>query len=226
MKEYSLKDVILMMGLNKDFEDDDIADQVCLAYGHAMLHGVHLLHGYGVSEVVAVYPLASPGYYTIPHAELEQIRSLLINEHRDTLKCFSFPQDMIFFQPASAQSAIDLGGVNAVQYKRLMEQISDYGSALSVEVDKSHGFHRQFHMYDPVEAFPLLDGDIDLNDDVIGSPFVKKIFPSVQEQSVAKNINRFIDPDSTAKEALPLVKKFLFSMAPLDVPKPRERARR
>ena len=50
VKEYSLKDVILMMGRNKDMEDDDIADQVCLAYGHTMLHGVHLLHGYGVAQ--------------------------------------------------------------------------------------------------------------------------------------------------------------------------------
>ena len=85
----------------------------------------------------------------------------------------------------------------------------DYGSALSVEVDKSHGVHRQCHMYDPVEIFPLLDGDIDLNDDVISSQFVNQIFPSVQEQSVAKNSKRFIDLDSSAKDALPLVKKFL-----------------
>ena len=35
-KEYSLKDVILMLGRRKECEDGDIADQVCLAYGHTV----------------------------------------------------------------------------------------------------------------------------------------------------------------------------------------------
>ena len=138
-----------------------------------------------------------------------QIRSLLANEHRDTLKWFSFPREMLRFQTASAQGVIDLGGINAVHYSRLMEQISEFGTVLSAEVDQSHGVHRPFHQYDPIEAFPMLDGDMGLSEDAIGSQFVKKIFPSVQEQQVAKHIGKFIEPESTASEALPRVKKFL-----------------
>ena len=212
MKEYSFRDVILMLGRRKECGDSDFADQVCLAYGHAVLHGVHLLDGYGIVEVDNVYPLARPGYSTIPVEEvvqIVQIRPLLANEHRDTLLWFSFPREMIRFQTASAQSTIDLGGTNAVQYNRLMEQISEFGSTLSAEVDQSHGVYRQFHKYDLIEVFPLLDGDLDLSEDVISSQFVKKIFPSVQEQLVAKHIKQFIEPDSSAKEALPRVKKFI-----------------
>ena len=205
-KEYSLKDVILLLGRNKECGETDIADQVCLAYGHAVLHGLQLIDGHSIVDVDRVYPLASPGYSTIPEDEVVQIRSLLANEHRDTLKWFSFPREMLRFQTASAQGAIDLGGVNAVHYSRLMEQISEFGNVLSAEVDQSHGVHRPFHQY---EAFPTLDGDMDLSEDVIGSQFVKKIFPTVQEQQVAKRIGQCIEPESTAKEALPRVKKFL-----------------
>ena len=74
MKAYSLKDIVLMMGRNKEAKDDDIADQICLAYGHAMLHGVHLLHGYGMDEVEIMYPLASPGYYSISREEVEKMQ--------------------------------------------------------------------------------------------------------------------------------------------------------
>ena len=208
-KEYSLKDVILILGRNKECGDTDIADQVCLAYGHAVLHGIHLLDGYGIAEVDNVYPLVSPGYSIIPNEEVVQIRSLLANEHRDTLQWFSFPREMIQFQTASAQSAIDLGGVNVVYYNRLMEQISEYGNILSNEVDVSHGVNRKFHKCDPIDAFPMLDSDLDLSDDAIGSQFVKKIFPSFQEQMVAKHIRKFMSPDTSSREALPLVKKFL-----------------
>ena len=110
-----------------------------------------------------------------------QIRSLLANEHRDTLQRFSFPREMIQFQTASAQSAIELGGVNVIYYSRLMEQISEYGNILSNEVDDSHGVNRKFHKYDPIDAFPMLDSDLGPWGDAIGSQFVKKIFPSFQE---------------------------------------------
>ena len=73
-KEYSLKDVILFLDRNKECEETDIADQVCLAYGHAVLHGIHLLDGYGVAEVDNVYPLVSPGHSIIPNEEVVQIR--------------------------------------------------------------------------------------------------------------------------------------------------------
>ena len=179
-KEYSLKDVILMLGRHKECEDGDIADQVCLAYGHTVLRGVHLLDGYGIVDVGKVYPLVRPGYSTIPDEEAVQIRSFLANEHRDTLLWFSFPREMLRFQTASAQSAIDLGGVNAVHYRRLMEQIFEYGNVLKTETDQSHGVHRKFHKYDPIEVFPLLDGDMDLSEDAIGSQCVKKIFPTVR----------------------------------------------
>ena len=116
---------------------------------------------------------------------------------------------MIQFQTASAQSAIDLGGVNVIYYSRLMEQISEYGNILSKEVDEPHGVNRKFHKYHPIDAFPMLDSDLDLSDDAIGSQFVKKIFPSFQEQMVAKHIRQFMNPDTSSREALPLVKKFL-----------------
>ena len=91
-----------------------------------------------------------------------------------------------------------------------MEQISEYGNVLKTETDQSHGVHRKFHKHDPIEVFPLLDGDMDLSEDAIGSQCVKKlIFPTVQEQLIAKHIKKFIEPDSSAKEALPRVKKFL-----------------
>ena len=135
-KEYSLRDVILILGRHKECGDTDIADQVCLAYGHAVLRGIHLLDGYGIAEVDNVYPLARPGYSIIPIEEVVQIRSLLANEHRDTLQWFSFPREMIQFQTASAQSAIDLGGINVIHYSCLMEQISEYGSILNAEVDE------------------------------------------------------------------------------------------
>ena len=138
-KEYSLRDVILILGRRKECGETDIADQVCLAYGHAVLRGIHLLDGCGIAEVDNVYPLARPGYSIIPIEEVVQIRSLLANEHRGTLQWFSFPREMIQFQTASAQSAIDLGGINVIHYSRLMEQISEYGNILSAEVDKSHG---------------------------------------------------------------------------------------
>ena len=208
-KEYSLKDIILILGRRKECGDTDIADQVCLAYGHAVLHGIHLLDGYGIAEVDNVYPLVRPGYSTIPNEEVVQIRSLLANERRDTLQWFSFPREMIQFQTASAQSALDLGGVNVIYYSRLMEQISEYGNVLSKEVDESHGVNRKFYKYDPIDAFPMLDSDLDLSDDAIGSQFVKKIPPSFQEQMVAKHIRRFMNPDTSSREALPLVKKFL-----------------
>ena len=74
----------------------------------------------------------------------------------------------------------------------------------------SHGVNRKFHKYDPIDTFPmLLDSDLDLSDDAIGSQFVKKIFPSFQEQMVAKHIRKFMSPDTSSREALPLVKKFL-----------------
>ena len=50
-KEYSLKDVILLLGRNKECGETDIADQVCLAYGHAVLHGLQLIDGYGIVDV-------------------------------------------------------------------------------------------------------------------------------------------------------------------------------
>ena len=89
--------------------------------------------------------------------------------------------------------------------------------AAPLEVDKSHGVHRQFHMYNSVDTFPLLDGDIDLSNDAISSKLVKKIFPTVQEQSMAKNIKQFIDPDSSVKDALPRVKKFLKEQSSIPV---------
>ena len=76
-------------------------------------------------------------------------------------------------------------------------------------MDESHGVNRKFHKYDPIDAFPMLDSDLDLSDDAISSQFVKKIFPTFQEQMVAKHIRQFMNPDTSSREALPLVKKFL-----------------
>ena len=42
IKEYSLHDLILMLRKNKEAGADDIPDQVCLAYGHALYFGIHL----------------------------------------------------------------------------------------------------------------------------------------------------------------------------------------
>ena len=36
-------------------------------------------------------------------------------------------------------------------------------------MDESHGVNRKFHKYDPIDAFPMLDSDLDLSDDAIGS---------------------------------------------------------
>ena len=69
--------------------------------------------------------------------------------------------------------------------------------------------NRKFHKYDPIDAFPMLDSELDLSDDAIGSQFVKKMFPSFQEQMVAKHIRQFMNPDTSSKDALPLVRKFL-----------------
>ena len=38
---------------------------------------------------------------------------------------------------------------------------------------------------------------------------MKKIFPTFQEQMVANHIRQFMNPDTSSREALPLVKKFL-----------------
>ena len=76
-KEYSVKDVILVLG--KDAEAYDISDQICLAYGHTVFHGTQLLIAYGRSDVDAIYPLVHPGGL---RDETTQIRDLLDKEIR------------------------------------------------------------------------------------------------------------------------------------------------
>ena len=71
----------------------------------------------------------------------------------------------------------------------------------------SNGVNRKFHKYDPVDAFPMLDSDLDLSDDAISSQFVKKIFPTFQEQMVAKHIRQFMNPDTSSRRPCPWSKR-------------------
>ena len=84
-KEYSLKDVILMLGKIKDAEADYISDQICLAYGHTVFHETQLLIAYGRTDVDAIYPLVRPGGLRDDSAE---IRDLLEREIRTDLEWF------------------------------------------------------------------------------------------------------------------------------------------
>ena len=80
---------------------------------------------------------------------------------------------------------------------------------MDTEVDPSHGVFRTFHMCDPISRFPILDSDVDLNNNQIGSSPVKQIFPSHFDQMVAKNIDTFMQPDFNPEEALKYVKEFI-----------------
>ena len=82
-----------MMGKNKEAEADDIPDQICLAYGHAVFCGTHLLLGYGRKEV-------GPGSSLNHDVEAQAIRELLEKEINLNLSWFSCPHEMFNLQMA------------------------------------------------------------------------------------------------------------------------------
>ena len=63
-----------MLGKNKEAEEDDICDQICLA---------QLLIAYGRADVDAIYPLVHPGGL---RDEVSQIRGMLENEIKANLE--------------------------------------------------------------------------------------------------------------------------------------------
>ena len=89
-----------MMGKNKEAEADDIPDQICLAYGHAVFCGTHLLLGYGRKDVDEHYPMVGPGSSLKHDVEAQAIRELLEKEINLNLSWFSFPHEMFNLQMA------------------------------------------------------------------------------------------------------------------------------
>ena len=198
-KEYSTKDVILMLGKIQNAAEDDVCDQICLAYGHAVFHGFQLLAKYGRVDVDAIYPLVRPGGL---HEEVSRIRSLLETEIRNMLEWFSFLREMHAFQPASALYAIDLGRTYAVAYAALIEQIRALGAVIQEELDPATEVFRKMHKHDPVDMCPMLDSDMDLNSGQVVSPVTIRIFPSQHDQLIAQNIRQFMHPESSRDQAL------------------------
>ena len=62
---------------------------------------------------------------------------------------------------------------------------------------------------DPVDMFPMLDFDMDLNSGEVASPVTLRIFPSQHDQLIACNVRQFMSPDSSREQALQYVKEFL-----------------
>ena len=88
-------------------------------------------------------------------------------------------------------------------------QSAEYGPTIDGEVDPSHGVFRTFHMCNPIDRFPILDSDVDLNNGQISSNAVKKISPSQFGQMVTKNMHTFMQPDFNPEQALRYVKEFV-----------------
>ena len=112
------------------------------------------------------------------------------------------------FQAASALCAIDLGGTYAVAYSALIEQIQASSAVIREEMDAAIGVFRNMRKHHPVE-FPMLDFDMGLSSGEVVSPVTLRIFPSQQEQLIARNIRQFMSPDSSRDQALEYVQEFL-----------------
>ena len=156
-----------------------------------------------------IYPAVSPRRSLVPDAESKAFRELPKNEINLNLSWISFPLEMFNLQMASALSAVDLGGTYATQYSCLVEQIAAYGPVIDMEVDPSHGVFRSFRMFDPIDRFPILDSEVDLNNGQISSNAVKRIVPSQFDQMVTKNIRGFMQPEFDPEQALRYLKEFV-----------------
>ena len=140
---------------------------------------------------------------------MAQIRDLLEKEIKANLEWFSFPVEMHSFQAASALCAIDLGGAYAVVCATLIVQIQACGTVIRQEMDAASGVFGKMHKHDPIDMFPMLDFDMDLNSGKVASPVTFRIFPSQHNQLIAQNIWQFMSPDSSRDQALKYVKEFL-----------------